>query len=175
MTFPDSYRVDLDPAQFPLIVGQWRICRPEHHPLWQWYLLSVVSLRDMDGVSPANKLSPEMTHELTVLAVNPDFNEQMRRHYPAESGRNYTLEPVNVVVQFRATDAIAERVGRFIFENETSFYWDPSGIRGARERWTATVIGLAKKFELEPEPTTVTDSDVNDTLDSSSTDEAENA
>lgn len=43
---------------------------PEIYPFW--WAMSLIHLRDIDGVSPANKQYPEAEYELIVLEKNPE-------------------------------------------------------------------------------------------------------
>jgi hypothetical protein len=93
-------------ADHPAVLAIWIITAPDAHPLWSQYALSAVTLADLPGVPEARKRNDTVTHELTVLALNPD-------HGPYDNAtveRMRYLGPVNVVEQFTATDEHAREL-----------------------------------------------------------------
>lgn len=114
---------------------------PGQHPLWSRYSLNLCHLRDCAGITPAKKKSPDMTHEIVVFAIDPDFPEEAFQ----EGGIGH-LEPLNHVVQFVAkSDAKAVEVAivmalKLVVGQEIA---EPSGIMGARERFRKSVEILA--------------------------------
>lgn len=52
-------------------LGSWVIDGP-FHPLCHQWVLSVIHLRDIEGVRPAHRQFPEADHELMILSLNPD-------------------------------------------------------------------------------------------------------
>jgi len=86
----------------PAILAAWLITAPVWHPLWSQYMLAVITLADTPGVPPAVKDHPDNTHELAVLAMNPD-----RGPYTIDSFAAKTvgyLTPGNIAERFTATD-----------------------------------------------------------------------
>jgi hypothetical protein len=53
-------------------VGPTWLVNGPYHPLWSWWYVSCISLRDVPGVPPANKRYPEAEYELIVFSLNPD-------------------------------------------------------------------------------------------------------
>lgn len=52
----------------------WLMYAPGAHPHWDYHVLTVVHLRDQEGQTiPPHRDSPDATHELLVLAVNPEI------------------------------------------------------------------------------------------------------
>lgn len=86
----------------PAALDGWIITAACWHPLWSQYLLSVVTLADVEGAPPADKRTPDVTHELTVLTLNPDYGPFNAATYTADSLRYLT--PVNIAEQFTTTD-----------------------------------------------------------------------
>lgn len=100
---------DLDVDRRPLIaahVVQWLLTAPQAHPWWSQYSLSVVRLGDYPGV-PEPKLDfPGATHELLVVALQPDegpFTVARMQEFQRD-GRMPFLLPVNIAEQFEASD-----------------------------------------------------------------------
>lgn len=116
-TFPDELTGDLGTARRvpdgafadrPAALTLWIITAPAWHPLWSQYSLSVVSLADIPGTPPAIKKFPGATHELLVMALNPDHGP-----YDAHTVRSDTLHhltPINIAEQFTTTDTQAQQL-----------------------------------------------------------------
>jgi len=78
-------------------------------PFWNWYILCVVSLRDVPGFPPAKKQYPEATSELLIAALAPDSLPPDLD--PANVRRFTHLNPIDQAVQFHGlTDGQAVRV-----------------------------------------------------------------
>lgn len=93
----------------PAALDGWIITAPGWHPIWSQYHLGVVSLADIPGAPPAHRQRPGVTHELNVVALNPDHGP----HTPAtvlSDGLRY-LTPANIGEQFTTTDEQARRLG----------------------------------------------------------------
>lgn len=99
----DSYR-DSHPAG----LDAWIITAPHWHPVWSQYNLGVVSLADIPGAPPAKLQRPGVTHELSVVALNPEHGPYDALVLPA--GGLTFLTPVNIAEQFTATDEQARRL-----------------------------------------------------------------
>jgi hypothetical protein len=59
--------------KWPAGLDMWLMHRPGSHPFWSWYVVTGCSLRDVTGLPPAKKRSPDMTHEIMVLALDPAY------------------------------------------------------------------------------------------------------
>lgn len=91
--------------------GTWLISAPSYHPIWSQYVMSIVSLEDHPALGPAFKKFDGATHELLVLAIDPDHPqtvETVRQH--CLSGKLPYLKPVNIAEQFECTDDEIRRV-----------------------------------------------------------------
>lgn len=73
----------------------WLMYLPRQHPFWSHYMLGVIHLRPINGVRPANKLSPEATHEIVVCALDPN-----RLPNPDDLNSLMPLTPINYSIQF---------------------------------------------------------------------------
>lgn len=62
---PNPMRGTTDVARFVLHL-------PRVTPFWAWYVITVVHLRPMDGAPPAIVLVEGATHEVLVLAIDPN-------------------------------------------------------------------------------------------------------
>lgn len=77
-------------------LSAWAVEAPRYHPLWQWYALGMVSLRDIAGAPPAKKNYPGATYELFCFALDPE-------KCPPDvdkPGLSGILQPVNLVYQY---------------------------------------------------------------------------
>jgi hypothetical protein len=88
-------------------VCSWLLTAPAAHPLWTQYALSVVRLRDdAPGFPPPRRQFTGATHELFVVALNPEhgpFTVEKMLGYQ-DTGAMPHLLPVNVAHQVEATD-----------------------------------------------------------------------
>lgn len=87
-------------------IGGWLIEAPGVHPWWTLWRVDLIHLRDIPGVRPAYKRTPDMTHEVLSGALDP--------FQPADPDRPDTMKmmhPVDFAVQFKApSDQVAGRV-----------------------------------------------------------------
>lgn len=103
-------------------IGQYILESNRFHPFWNQWHVCLIHLRDINGVKPAKKINDDATHEIMVIAQNPDIKA---KHDDADTFS--FLQPIDVVVQFKAeNDADALR----LFED---------------------LIGKIKKQELSPD------------------------
>jgi hypothetical protein len=87
------------------IVG-WLITAPVYHPAWSQYLLSVIHLRPVTDVPEPILQHDGMTHELMVLALNPEGGQLTAEVVAGPPGADWGyLTPVNIALQHTATDA----------------------------------------------------------------------
>ena len=52
-------------------LGTWLVEGP-FHPMWDQWLVSVITLSHIDGVQDAHQQFPGATHELSMIAINPE-------------------------------------------------------------------------------------------------------
>ena len=125
----------------------WWLLEGPWHPLWQQFVLSVVSLSPTPGFPPAKLHFPDATHELAVLALNP--GDPPRQHaastlttggFRAVGGY---LEPVDVVHQFTATDTemreLADLCARACVDGVLTPSTDDARTH-YREQWLTTCV-----------------------------------
>ena len=99
-------------------VCQWLLTAPMAHPAWTQYLMPVVRLRDVDGFAPPKRQFPGATHELLVLALDPDEGpytpENMSRFDEGpQAGRLPYLTPVNIAHQIEGSDEEARTLALY--------------------------------------------------------------
>jgi hypothetical protein len=74
----------------------WFLHLPEAHPVWPRYVLSCVHLQHVDGLPDPFLSSPEMTHELMLLALDPEAKPT-----PSDTSTWSPLTPPNFAFQFK--------------------------------------------------------------------------
>lgn len=99
--------------------GQYVVNVPGAHPLWQWWMVSTVHLREIDGVKPPHLQRPTATHEFIILSMNPEIGspeQQFDRYHQwldevRDSKRSIYLSPPDLVFQVDGcTDEIAGEI-----------------------------------------------------------------
>lgn len=53
----------------------WLVHYPGIHPFWSWWAVSVCSLADMPGLPPAQIRLDGASHEVIIVALNPEAGE----------------------------------------------------------------------------------------------------
>lgn len=61
------------PPETHSTVGLWLLHAPEAHPMWEYYVVVLIHLRDIEGVAPAQRDTPLMEYQITVLTLDPRF------------------------------------------------------------------------------------------------------
>jgi len=90
-------------------VATWLINRPDAHPCWEWWLVTVVCLRDVKGLAPATRTYPEAAYEFQILTIDPDDFPTPDPNL-VDDGYTY-LHPPDVLEQFHGiTDPQAEQL-----------------------------------------------------------------
>lgn len=92
-------------SESPATLDAWVITAPTWHPLWSQYLLAVITLADMPGVGPAFKDRSDVTHQVIVMAMDPDHGPYTPDSFAEKSVRY--LSPGNIGAQFTADDGQA--------------------------------------------------------------------
>lgn len=103
-----------DGPEWAETVCSWLLTAPWAHLLWSQYNLVVVRLRDgVPGFPPPKRQFDGATHELIVVALNPEHGDARGLFTPAAL-RGFTdgpglpmLTPANIAEQIEATDAEA--------------------------------------------------------------------
>jgi hypothetical protein len=96
----------------PSGLDSWLIHDPGIHAFWSWWIVSGCSLRDIPGAPPAKLQRPDMSHEILILALNPE-KPPIDPDLPVGLGgqRVHHLEPLDLVCQVGGiTDEDANRL-----------------------------------------------------------------
>lgn len=94
----------------------WLLNGPGFHPMWKWWQISVVHLRDVPNVPSAFKHYPEAEYEFVIIALNPEKGTPDVELF--EAGKEYGhpkrakfLVPQDVSQQFHGvTDVQAAKI-----------------------------------------------------------------
>jgi hypothetical protein len=90
-------------------LGIFLVHAPKAHPLWDHYALTMIHLRDIEGVKPPMIRVPGATHEFMIASLNPEQPLPSTRWH--EGWHANWLTPIDVIEQFKASsDAVADRV-----------------------------------------------------------------
>lgn len=126
----------------------WLLTAPRAHPAWTQYLMPVVRLRDIPGFPPPKRQFPGATHELIVVALDPDEGpytaESLLRYMTGEqAGRIPYLTPASIVHQIEGSDEEAGRLAASAAWGVTAGALNPetSGAPGyVRDCWKGSLI-----------------------------------
>jgi hypothetical protein len=123
-------------------IGSWVVHAPGHSPAWCHFTISMIHLRDIPGVRPANKQYPKAEYELIVAALDPN--------HPIDfDNLNATgfcwLRPFNVVQQFHGvSDEQAVKILETLIEDAVKgqALLEPEGVRGGHRLWITRLRSL---------------------------------
>ena len=102
---------ELSCARSPAALRAVLLHRPDAHPVWKTYLVSLVHLRPLGDGHPCYLAQPDSSHEIMVRALDPRCKPD-----PEVPSTIRTLDPPNLVHQLRGqTDETALSVfGAFV-------------------------------------------------------------
>ncbi len=131
----------------PAAVSTWLVNCPKAHPFWQWWILTVVHLRDLPGQPPAKKGYPEAQYEFIVLAMDPKCGNPPKEPYQY-------LSPTDVSVFFHGlkdeeVGALTEHAVKLIVNGWLSPDQD---FRSAWRTMLPVMATSIAKGEKPPEP-----------------------
>lgn len=137
-------------AEWPATLDAWIITASCWHPFWSQYTLAVITLADVPGMPAAVVEQPDMTHQIIVMAMNPD-----RGPYTPDSFAEKTVQyltPGNIGEQFPATDdravEIAELCVRAVVDGVLNPETADSPAR-VRALWSQTI---QRTLDHDPNP-----------------------
>ncbi len=89
-------------------ISSWLVNRPGAHPFWQWWVVSMIHLRDLPGVPAAHRHYQDAEFEFTIFSIDP---ERCPNPQPDDPNGYPHLVPLDVVEQFHGvSDADASRI-----------------------------------------------------------------
>ena len=122
----------------------WLLSGLRWHPLWNQFALVVVHLRPTHGTPPPRLHFPGATHELLVMALNPERGPRTPTDLAANGlGPNAWLTPLDVVHQFEATDTEMQTLAGMLAEACVQGWLTPStddARQALREMWLTVCV-----------------------------------
>lgn len=112
-------------------LAMWKLHCPGQSPAWDWYMLSLIALKDVPGVPAPVKWTDSATHEIGVVALMSE----------PSGGKIEPLTPVNYVAQLvltddqaiELTDALAKAVA-------DGLLWAEPPLSGQRDPWDQSIM-----------------------------------
>lgn len=137
----------------PAGISTWIINGP-YHPLWSWWMIGTVHLREEEGTRPPVLHYAGATHEISCFSFDPTDGKRPdidRLEQGDLTARPPFLTPPDWVVQFIVADddqalLVSELVARAIVERGWSCDSD------YRERWESTIARTAEHVRLGEHP-----------------------
>lgn len=122
--------------------GSWLVNCPSAHPFWHWWLVGLVSLRDIPGVKPAHKKYPEAEYEFMIYSIDP---ERCPNPEPDDPSGYPHLTPFDVLEQFHGvTDHDASRICMSAVHAIVNGVMSPD--QDYRSAWKATLAATVQHF-----------------------------
>lgn len=123
-------------------LGTWLVNCPNAHPFWHWWMVGMVSLRDIPGVKPATKRYPEAEYEFMIYSINP---EECPNPEPDDPEGYPHLLPVDVVEQFHGvTERDAGRILTSAIQAIMNGVLSPD--QDYRQAWKASLAATVQHF-----------------------------
>lgn len=138
--------IGIDPAlpAADTTIVWWLLTGLRWHPLWQQFVLCVVHLRDVPGFPPASRQFKGATHELLVMALNPERGPRTPEDLSRIGlGSAAYLVPIDVVHQFTATDDEMRILAGMLAEACVQGWLTPStddAREALREQWLGVCV-----------------------------------
>ena len=127
-------------------LGMWFLSCPGQSPAWDKYLLSIIHLRPIDGVPDADISVPNATHEVLLIALNPDRNPTA-----LDMSSWQHLTPANLVEQIElpndedAKDLLKKCATAVV----NGMLWAEPPLSGQKEPWRTVLIKTAAHYRGE--------------------------
>lgn len=138
--------VDASLPAWRTTVVQWLITAPGYHPAWNQYVLFVVRLIDDPDFPPAHKRLIDATHELDILALNPEAGHydvaRLQSHEP--TGDIPYLTPLSVSVQVEATDDELDQMAWYGAQAIVRGHMSPEPPFSTQAHWDDWTVAMVK-------------------------------
>ena len=128
-------------------VSCWLLYCPGQSMAWDRFLFSAIHLRPIEDVKPAVINLPNASHEVILVALNPDYMPD-----PNDTETWHMLLPINVMEQVELPDDQAARSlmrACVVAVVHGSLPAEPA-LAGAIEPWHTTLIKTSAHFRGEP-------------------------
>lgn len=145
-----AWRIEFDPKNVltPLQMGAYLVHAPASHPMWPWYGIQAIALKDHPTTGqPCHVHFPGASHEFTVLALNP---EKPLPTPPNPAGFHF-LEPADQCVQvILADDDQARQMIGLVIRAVCEGVLIPD--QDWRSYWRTTLANTAEHIRLGEHP-----------------------
>ena len=137
-------------------VDHWLITAPAFHPVWSQYTLACVRLDDLPGWPAPHHQFEGTTHELLVVALNPEhgpYDRAAMDGYAQRGGGLPYLTPVNIVQQHIATDDEMRQLCWLAARSVVHGYlWPETGDAPGliRDAWLTSMVRTLAHIRGEP-------------------------
>lgn len=160
-----AWKLEVGGPQAAATVCHYLITAPVYHPLWFQYVLAVIRLGRFPGIPAATLEFEGATHELMVVAMDPETGHGAAGHYPehhtpecmnGEHVRNRDLAfllPGNVSWQVIATDEEMQVLASMAAQAVVDGKWNPETADAPdaiRAAWNAGLTRTLAHLRKEP-------------------------
>lgn len=129
------------PPNAPALLSQWLMFCPEVHPVWSYWLLSLIHLRDIPGTPKPIKTDPRNEYELSVYALDPECRPDARNQEslrpllpPDQVDQFYTLGDEQGALDIAAAMVDAVVCGEISPDSDFRDSWKRTLARGCRPK-----------------------------------------
>lgn len=126
------------PPDWAACLGEWIVRAPGANPMWSWWSVTVIHLRDIPGVPPATVRVPGATHEIGILTLDPAYPLPDAQGNP-QGHPMRILQPADMIYQFKATDDAAREIGSLAALAICNGRMTPDGSPMMREAWRHSI------------------------------------
>jgi hypothetical protein len=127
-------------------LSAWFITAPGQSIFWSNFLLAIYHLRDIEGVASAKKVYEGVTHELILVALNPDRNPQ-----PLDMQTWQHMTPINFVIQVElpSDEKAKELLALAAHAVVDGALWAEPPLSGQQEPWRTSILRTAAHLRGE--------------------------
>jgi hypothetical protein len=142
--FPGQQNITVEAWKVPVdglaTIAAWLLHVPRAHAFWEHWAVSVIHLRPIDGVPPADIVSPGMTHEIVIFTIDPKDREP-----DPDKGAFAALAPFDLQEQFGGTtDAQAVQLAELAVDQVIAGRISPDS--DYRRAWRIWLDGVLPKI-----------------------------
>jgi hypothetical protein len=124
----------------PSTLCSWLVNRPGAHPCWEWWLVGLITLKDIPGIRPARKSCPESEYELMIYAIDPGTCSSPE---PDDPNGYPPLLPLDVVEQFHGISEVdAKHLTELVVQTIVSGRISPD--QDFRRTWGDVIAGTVQ-------------------------------
>lgn len=133
-------------------VACWFLRCPGQSPLWDCYTLSAIHLRDIPGVRPAIVRVPHATHEIMLLALEPENQKwSLPAPHPNDQETWRFLRPINLSEQLQlpSDEAAVDLLHKCAEGVLAGVLWAEPPLSGQVEPWRTSLLKSAAHLRGE--------------------------